>query len=108
MLLVLSTLAHLALPAPDGPYALGRLRLSWSDRTRPEVLSPTESDVREIIAEIWYPAQAQTGSASPYFPELQHVSAGLVQSGELSGIQAWGLQFVRAHAHLQASVADGT
>jgi pimeloyl-ACP methyl ester carboxylesterase len=107
LLLALSTLAHLALPVPDGPYALGRLRLSWSDSTRSEVLTSAESDVREIIAEVWYPAKAKTGGASPYFPELPRVSAGLVQSGELSGIQVWGLQFVRAHAHLQATVADG-
>jgi pimeloyl-ACP methyl ester carboxylesterase len=106
LLLALATVAHLALPVPDGPYALGRLRLSWSDRTRQEVLTPAESDVREIIAEVWYPAQAKTGGASPYFPELPRVSAGLVQSGELRGLQVWGLQFVRAHAHLRATVAD--
>lgn len=105
-LLVVSTLTHLALPAPSGPHALGRLRLSWSDRARPEVLTPTEDDRREIIVEVWYPAKANTGGEAPYFPDLRRVSAGLVQSGELSGIQAWGLQFVRAHARVQASVAD--
>lgn len=103
---LVSTASHLALPTPVGPYAIGRLRLSWSDPARREVLSANNVDQREIIAEVWYPARSGTGSAAPYFPDLARVAAGLIQSGEFDRFETWGLRFVRAHGRTNAVAAE--
>jgi dienelactone hydrolase len=100
-----ASVAPLALPAPTGAYAIGRLRLDWVDQGRPEVVTPDEGDRREVIAEVWYPAQDDSGVQAPYVPELERIADGLVASGELGRVQAWGLRFVRAHGRTDAAVA---
>ena len=97
--------SNLALPTPTGPHAVGRLRLAWSDPTRPEIATPAQGDTREVIAEVWYPALPGTGDATPYVPELARVADGLIASSELGPVQAWGLRFVRAHGRAGADVA---
>ena len=104
---LVSTVSHLTLPTPVGPYAIGRLRLSWSVPVRLEVLAPNKVDHREIIAEVWYPARPGTGNAAPYFSELPRVAAALVQSGELNRLETWGLRYVRSHGRTGAVAADG-
>jgi dienelactone hydrolase len=100
-----ATATHLALPAPSGAHAIGRLRLAWVDQRRAESVTPDEGDRREVIAEVWYPAQADGGSATLYVPELDRIADALVGSGELGAVQAWGLRFVRAHGRMDAAVA---
>jgi predicted dienelactone hydrolase len=100
-----ATASHLALPAPTGPHAIGRMRLAWVDQARPEPVTPAEGDRREVVAEVWYPARAGSGTPAPYLPELDRIAAGLVASGELGAVQAWGLRFVRAHGRADAAVA---
>jgi dienelactone hydrolase len=100
-----ATATNLALPAPTGPHAVGRLRLAWVDQNRPETVTLDEGDRREIIAEVWYPAQTRSGESAPYIPELDRIADGLVASGELGAVQAWGLRYVRAHGRSGAAVA---
>lgn len=99
------TAANLALPAPTGDHAIGRLRLAWVDPNRPEPVTTDERDRREVIAEIWYPAQPGSGEVTAYIPELARIADGLVASGELDRLQAWGLRFVRAHGRADEAVA---
>lgn len=103
---LIASVVRLAIPAPSGPHAIGRMRLSWTDPSRSEHLTAVESDRREVIAEVWYPARARSGHRAPYFPDLTRVAAGLARSGEINRFQAWGLRFVRAHGRAQAAPAD--
>jgi dienelactone hydrolase len=91
---------RLALLAPSGPHAVGRLRLNWIDDQRPELFVPRSR--REVVAEVWYPAEQDSGQVSAYFPELPTVSTQLVEIGELSLPAAWALGSVRSFARANA------
>jgi dienelactone hydrolase len=58
------------LPAPSGPYAVGRFLTEWTDETRQETLTSTAGHPRELTVWIWYPADPQAGAiADRYLPK---------------------------------------
>ena len=62
------------LPRPTGPSAVGRAILYWKDPSRQEVLSDDPGDKRELMVDLWYPAQPQAGSPSaPYVAEAEAI-----------------------------------
>lgn len=62
-----------SLPVPDGPYHVGSKTFHWVDSTRLEWFTPANnSDVREIMAQVWYPTGSQT--AHKYLPYFDHAS----------------------------------
>ncbi len=105
-LAALSVAMQVNFPGPTGSYAVGRTTLRWVDNSRPEVLTPAPADFREIVAEVWYPAEAGTGTHAPYFPNLDHVAQGLVTSGSVTRIEAWGLRLIRSNSLLDAQLSD--
>ncbi len=54
----------LILPAPTGPYAVGRTEWDWLDASRPDPLADISGQNRELSIWGWYPAQT-THSAPP-------------------------------------------
>jgi pimeloyl-ACP methyl ester carboxylesterase len=56
------------LPAPTGPFAVGRTIYEWTDATRDEMLSDVEGERRSVVAWIWYPAELSAGAVSDYLP----------------------------------------
>jgi dienelactone hydrolase len=71
----------IALPAPTGPYAVGRQSFHWIDHSRKESLTDTPDDDRELMVHIWYPAEPATKMVgSPYIPKLSLVKSGLDDS----------------------------
>ncbi len=47
------------LPAPTGPYQVGRTSRHWVDETREEPFTDDEDDYREVMVRIWYPADVE-------------------------------------------------
>ncbi|MCL4250996.1 MAG: hypothetical protein KJ065_22795 [Anaerolineae bacterium] len=94
---------QMAFPAPSGGYAVGHMSMHWADTTRAETVTDDPDDVREVVAEFWYPAEASTGEASPYFSNLGHLGSGLAASGEVDPIEVFGLRFVRSETRLNAA-----
>jgi predicted dienelactone hydrolase len=56
-----------ALPKPSGPHSVGSVIFRWTDNTRSETFTADPSDGRQVIAQAWYPTDATTGQAVPYF-----------------------------------------
>ena len=102
LILSFSIYSQLEFPAPGGPYAVGRTVVRWVDSSRPEVLTEDPNDFREVIAMVWYPAEAQAHGRAEYFPQLAVVSQALVQSGEVQGWEVFGLRFLRAQIGFDA------
>ena len=52
------------LPAPQGPYAVGRIITEWTDGTRPEELGAGSASgaPRRLSVWIWYPARSTLGA----------------------------------------------
>lgn len=63
------------LPAPTGPFIVGRTTLYWQDSTRPETMTDDPNDKRELMVTLWYPAQKGAGlSQALYFPNYQLIT----------------------------------
>ncbi len=45
------------LPSPTGPYQVGKTTRYWIDESRDELFTPDETDHRELMVRIWYPAE---------------------------------------------------
>src|SRR5579863_6779558 len=55
-LLLLDHDRETTLPAPTGPFAVGRATFVWSDPAHADPLAPPPGAKRELSAWIWYPA----------------------------------------------------
>jgi len=61
-----STVAGMGrLPAPTGRFGVGRATVRWTDESRVEPLSP-KSDPRELMVDIWYPAESTRAPPAEY------------------------------------------
>ncbi|TYC22030.1 alpha/beta hydrolase [Micromonospora sp. MP36] len=89
------------LPAPTGPYRVGRTTFDWTDTARTDPLAPEPGRQRELSVWAWYPAPAGTTQRpAPYAPGHW---ARMLQFGILAG----RLDAVRTHSVADARVADG-
>lgn len=107
IVLALLIIPQLELAAPTGPHIVGERVFRWVDPSRPEVLTDAPEDMREVIALIWYPAEPGTGTSAGYFPGLSTVSQALSESGEVSPLEVFGLQFIRSKILLNAELLKG-
>ena len=102
---MLSFSLQLELPAPTGSYPVGRTIFRWVDSSRPEILTEDPNDSREVIALVWYPAESGTGTKAAYFPGLSTLSSALIESGQVTAWEVFGLRFVRSHNLTNAAPA---
>ena len=59
--------AQSPLPAPGGPYKVGRTEFDWVDTSRPDPDSP--GGYREIVVWLWYPASPESeAEAAEWMP----------------------------------------
>jgi dienelactone hydrolase len=47
---------EITLPAPTGPFAVGRATFAWTDDTHSDPLAPVPGTKRQLLVWIWYPA----------------------------------------------------
>lgn len=94
------------LPAPRGPYAVGRMLFEWVDTTRAEPYAPELGAHRKLTVWVWYPAAPQPGAVpAAYLPGRW---AQVTQQSNFQFIFAQSLDSVRVHAVESAPVAgDG-
>lgn len=73
LLLALLWLEHnrpLELPAPTGPFGVGRVSAGWVDELRVDPFASSPNQKRELVVWLWYPAQRNEHAvASEYLPE---------------------------------------
>ena len=60
----------MSLPTPTGPHPVGTATFYWVDRSRQEVATADPDDLRQVVAQVWYPAEASAAATTPYFPRL--------------------------------------
>ncbi len=101
----------IALLAPTGPFALGTRVLHLVDQARAETAPGHTSERRELMVQLWYPAQSASTPPAPYMLEFARVAAhkkelkdrGLALLGQ--GIDR--LERVTTHAQLDAPMLPG-
>lgn len=67
-LLWLERRSELALPAPTGPFAVGRVIYVWKDDTNIDTMAPVPGTKRELLVWIWYPATGESRPMTDYLP----------------------------------------
>src|SRR5258705_428129 len=72
-----------SLPKPSGPHRVGSVVFRWTDATRAETLSSVLDDRRQVVAQAWYPTDARSGDAVPYFEAQGRLPASI------SGLPSW-------------------
>jgi len=90
----------LILPAPTGPYAVGRMEYDWTDQSRHDLFAPHAGTKRELVVWAWYPAMHVPGAPSaPYLPpkwgqlsEQQHGFIGQQLSQSSDSIQTHSVE----------------
>ena len=104
------------LPAPTGPYEVGRREFDWVDTSRPDPDSP--SGHREIVVWLWYPASAKHGAEAaewmpgkwgelflPYY--LSKKSSGPTLSEIEARLKEHPIRTIRTHAYPNAPILHG-
>lgn len=105
IILAVSLFMQASLPAPNGPYAVGRTDALLVDPAREDMATAEAGDRREVPVQIWYPGVTGTGEAGDYFPGLDRVRDGLRASGEVSSFELLGLPSIRSAEHANAEIA---
>lgn len=71
-------------PAPEGPYAIGTVTYHWRDDDRREIFDADPGARRELMAQVWYPAEA--GADAPSAPYVPDAAAFAPAAGRLLGV----------------------
>jgi Platelet-activating factor acetylhydrolase, isoform II len=102
------------LPAPSGPFAVGRTNIHVVDVSRTDAAGSHPEKKREFMVVVWYPGEADAGSPpAPWLsPEWVPLEAGGLLGTQLgrSSVSAAGdvlavLRSVTGHARLKSPVA---
>lgn len=106
--LYLSSRQVVDLPAPAGPYAVGRSSFDWVDNARPDPLAPHSGTKRELMVWVWYPATKGSAPAARYFPEpLLGADRKLFLNGAITRLLIHDPALARSHSLDQPPVTNG-
>jgi dienelactone hydrolase len=62
------------LPVPTGEYQVGTITYHWIDEKREELWTTEPDDHRQLMVQIWYPADKQSrGTKAPYIFDLEKI-----------------------------------
>jgi len=66
-----------ALPAPSGPFGIGRVGYEWIDASRPDTFSANNSGAhRDLMVYLWYPSpRTDTKRTGTYLPGAKQMDA---------------------------------
>lgn len=87
------------LPAPTGPYPVGRLAYDWSDDRAPAAVVNAPGARREVLVWIWYPAaQGDSARVAEYLPARTRAAVENARSLFIATFLTRDLAKVRAHS----------
>lgn len=93
------------LPEPTGEFKVGTQTFHFVDTNREETFDKARDGKRELMVQVWYPAQAGTGKYAPFIPDTQILSYMAVNYG-LPGFTFQHLKYVSSHAYSEAEVSS--
>jgi predicted dienelactone hydrolase len=95
------------LPRPPGPYAVGSVLYDWTDTTRAETYSSDPNDKRELVVQIWYPAQpAADAKTIPFLDNFDAALPAFANFLKLPTFTLDHLRLVRTHSYGDAPIRD--
>ncbi|MGA3026658.1 MAG: family membership [Bryobacteraceae bacterium] len=97
----------ITLPAPTGPFAVGRATWGWTDDVTPDTLAPVPGTRRELAVWIWYPSGAGQSAAvtEDYLPAPWRAAVERDRGPLISEFLTRDLSRVHAHSIRNADVS---
>jgi predicted dienelactone hydrolase len=97
----------IAFPRPTGRYAIGTVTCHWVDVSRAALFSADPDARRELMVQIWYPAEETPASPHVrYLPDSDAVGAALARFLGVPSVALAPLDDVVTNAVASAPVAD--
>jgi pimeloyl-ACP methyl ester carboxylesterase len=93
------------LPAPTGPFAVGRAVEDWTDDKTLGTLAPVPGTKRELLVWIWYPAAGQAGTTHNYLPDTVRTAVEGSSGVLFSKLLTRDLSKVHGHSRQDADVS---
>jgi predicted dienelactone hydrolase len=94
-------------PRPSGPYQIGTVTYHWVDTSRHELFSADPNTRRELMVQVWYPAQPKQGSQrAPYLQPGTNLAPS-ARLGHLPPFFFDHLKYVTTNAQPSAPMAGG-
>ena len=91
-------------PQPRGPYGIGTATYHWVDASRPDMFASTPGGHRELMVQVWYPAERnQEPRRAPYLAPGTRFAA-LCRLGHLPPFFFDHLEYVTTNAQPSASM----
>lgn len=97
------------LPDPDGPHFIGSRAFHWIDSSRTEWFTPeSDSDFRELVVQVWYPASSEDGDPLPYLNDLDKRKEEIAGAGDMPSFLVGHIDLTKTHSYENAPVLYGT
>ena len=94
-------------PSPPGSFAVGSVLYDWTDPTRAEIYSTDPNAKRELMAQIWYPAQPTADAKT--IPYLDNFDVALPAFAKFLKVPTFALdhlRLVRTHSYADAPIRN--
>jgi predicted dienelactone hydrolase len=97
------------MPDPAGPYAIGTVTYHWIDESRAESYGGADgSTARELMAQVWYPAEPAHGARPVrWLEDGLVVSRAMAEWVNLPGFVVDQITLTRSHSYRDAPLAAG-
>lgn len=111
LLMIVVALPPLLLPIPHdlpltGPYRVGTMTVHWVDTSRLETYSGRANEPRELMVQIWYPAEpASTAMVAPWLEHVDVLGPALGARLNLPPFFLDHVKYVNTQAYLDAPVS---
>ncbi|KWX72343.1 alpha/beta hydrolase family protein [Paenibacillus jilunlii] len=93
------------LPEPTGQFKVGTQTFHFVDTSREEIYDEAKEGKRELMVQVWYPAQAGTGKYAPLIPDTRILRYMAADYG-LPGFIFQHLKYVSSHAYSGAEISS--
>jgi dienelactone hydrolase len=104
-LLALEHRTEVSLPAPSGPFEVGRALYDWTDDNSVDALAPVAGTKRELLVWIWYPAEPSRATVDDYVPAAVRPPSGSARGALIFRLLTRDLSKVHGHSLREADVS---
>ena len=93
------------LPELTGEFKVGTQTFHFVDTQREEIFDKSREGKRELMVQVWYPAQAGSGKRASFIPDTRILSYMAANYG-LPGFTFQHLKYVSSHAYSEAEISS--
>ncbi|WP_379160631.1 alpha/beta hydrolase family protein [Paenibacillus sp. sgz5001063] len=93
------------LPEPTGEFKVGTQTFHFVDTHRKEIFDAAREGNRELMVQVWYPAQAGSGKYAPFIPDTRILRYMAADYG-LPGFTFGHLKYVSSHTYSGAEASS--